>query len=269
MPDPHVTDNLNGEGSAGKIPAGLTDVMDSIDKGAKPTDEPVTGDKPDGTEPAKADTPAWMSQLPEDIRNDADAMKQLGKFAKIGDLAKSYSELESKLGRSIVQPGKEASSEEVESFWQKLGKPKDAKSYGIEDADSDSYKAIAYAHNLTDAQAKGLWKSLKEAGIAKVKEMQEALTKKGVELDSKLQKEFGTSYQEKLTMLQRGMQKYGGAEMSKKLKNAGLLYDEDIVRMFILLGEQASEAGTSVRGNGKPTAYKSIAEGGTFDYGNL
>lgn len=269
MPDPVLKDNLNGDGTAGSTPAGLTDAMSGMTGGAEPETKPdaKTGETDKGTEPQNAETPAWMSQLPEGIRNDADVMKQLSKFQKVGDLAKSYTELETRLGKSIVQPGKDSTPEEVQAFYEKLGKPKDAKSYGIETEGADAYKDIAFKYNLTDDQATGLFKELSDLGIGKVKAAQEELNRRATELDTKLHKEYGSEYEAKLRLLQRGVNAYGGKELGDKLRNSGLLYDESIVRLFIRLGEMGAEPGAAFKGTAAPKKYKSIAEGGTFDYG--
>mgnify|MGYP003301338703 CR=1 FL=1 len=104
----------------------LMSTIDSVSPGSEPETKPgngenVNGDNAEGDNaPKEVQAPAWTQQLPEEMRNNKDVMAQLTKFAKIGDMAKSYSELESKLGKSLVQPGENASAEEVQAFYEKL-----------------------------------------------------------------------------------------------------------------------------------------------------
>mgnify|MGYP003328640021 CR=1 FL=1 len=84
----------------------LTDIMGSMTSSTEPEAKPDNGNKAEGTEKSqnKQELPAWTSQLPEELRSNADVMKQLGKFMKIGDLAKSYSELESTYAAGKLHP---------------------------------------------------------------------------------------------------------------------------------------------------------------------
>ena len=82
-----------------------------------------------------------------------------------------------------------------------------------------------------------------------------------------LKKEYGASYGEKMQLVNRGLNAFGGKSVAQKLVTSGLAYDPDVVRMFIKLGEISSEAGASNRsGNRHATEYKSLSDGGTFTF---
>ena len=68
-------------------------------------------------------------------------------------------------------------------------------------------------------------------------------------------------------MLKRGVKNYGGEAVGSKLQNAGLLADKDIVKMFIRLGEESSEAGSQTKTQGKADGYESIQDGGHLSFG--
>ena len=68
-------------------------------------------------------------------------------------------------------------------------------------------------------------------------------------------------------MLKRGVKNYGGDAIASKLQAAGLLADKDVVKMFIKLGEESSEAGAQGKTQGKANGYKSIREGGHLSFG--
>ena len=92
-----TTDNQTQQnGSPDNNGADITSIMGGMADNSEPTSKPDEGKKEEGNEKAEdnANFPAWTSQLPEDMRSNADIMKQLVKFSKIGELAKSYSELQ-------------------------------------------------------------------------------------------------------------------------------------------------------------------------------
>lgn len=213
--------------------------------------------------------PAWMAQLGN---IEAENAEKLSKFEKIGDLAKNYLDLAEKLGNSITKPGEDASDEEKEAFYRALGKPEAADKYSIEGEDAAVYRDIAYKNNLTDEQAKGIFQSLQEIGNKTLTAMQEkqkaTFAQQAHDTQAALQKEYGKDYQTKIELLKRGVATFGGANMGAKLQQAGLLADYDVVKMFINLGEMSSEAGSPGNTKGKADGYKSIAEGGTLDFGD-
>lgn len=209
--------------------------------------------------------PAWMAQLGN---IDTEKAEALSKFEKIGDLANNYFELQKKLGSSITKPGDDASAEEKEAFYRALGKPETADKYSIEGDDAEMFRKFAYDNNLTDEQAKSLYKSLQAVGQNALDQQKAAFAQQAQATQAALQKEYGNDYQVKIEMLKRGVANYGGEKVGAKLQQAGLLGDLDIVKMFILLGEQSAEAGSPGATKAKADGYKSIAEGGTLDFGD-
>ena len=263
-------------GSANSQPAqtvslesGMASMLNS-----EPSEEPAnntSGDNSTGNEGSTQTTdnaeskPAWTSQLAKEISGNAETMKRLTKFNSITDLAKSYAELEGKLGNSLVKPGKDASAEEVNAFYEKLGKPKSADGYSVDLNGDNTLKELAFANNLTDDQLKGMYEGFKQIGekhMEAIKAQQQQLLK---QTDEALHKEYGPKYGEKIELMKRGIQTYGGAELGQALNNAGVLYHPAIVKLFMTLGEQSLENGTQSKSyGGGNDNYKSNSEGGRF-----
>lgn len=247
----------------------IVNIMGGMTTGNTPESKPNNGDKGEGegtsSKESSNETPAWMQQLPEEMRNDANLVKQLSKFQKIGDVAKSYSELEAKLGKSLIQPGEGASEEEVNAFYEKLGKPKSAKDYQIPEG-NDAFKELAYKNNLSNAQAVALFEQFKSVGERMLQQQQVNLQQQAQATTAKLKAEFGNNFNTKMEMLKRGVMTYGGAELGNLLKEKGLLANETIVRTFINLGEMSAEAGTSNKASQTADSYKRTEEGGKFEF---
>lgn len=69
--------------------------------------------------------PAWMNSLP-------DAMKQNERFAQFKEAGEAYAKLDSLLqaeGEALKIPGEDATAEERNEFYQKLGRPENAEGY--------------------------------------------------------------------------------------------------------------------------------------------
>lgn len=269
MDEGQVTGNQNSEGSAGNGGQSqstgdelLKSMSVTADDNAQPEEGPGEGKKTEGSS-AESSNPAWTAQLPEDLRSNADILKSLSKFQKIGDLSKSYLELEKQLGSSIVKPGKDASAEDVQAFYKKLGKPDAAENYGIEEKDAMPFKEAAFKANLTDEQAKSIWETLKSAGAEQVKQMQNNIKTQAAETEKHLRDEYGAKFDEKLALINRGIVSYGGKDVLNILQKSGTLMSEPIVKMFLKLGEMSAEAGVSTRG-GNPKGYVPNDEGGAF-----
>ena len=251
-------------GGAGAGDGGQQSLADAMTGGEeKPSTQ--TDDK-GGDGKGKTEPPAWMQQLTEDMRSDS----ELAKFQNLKELASAYKEL-AKAKAGVELPGADAKPEDVQAFFEKLGKPKTADGYDIVAADgteTEAFRKAAYDANLTANQAKAVFTALEKHGREMVEAHEAAVKRQFEETDAALRKEFGDKYGEKMEILCRGVNAFGGQPVQQKLSQAGLSFDPDIVRMFLRLGEISAEAG-SVTPGAQGNAYRTTAEGGTFAFKGL
>ena len=274
MPD---TNEAQTSQTAGETANDITNIMGGMSNSAKPETKPNGNEGDAGQGKSDNDTgkgsevqhPAWMNQINSELIKDTEKAGKLSKFEKLSDLANAYLEAEGKLGSSIVKPGENASEEERRAFYKSLGVPDAADKYSIEGEDAKMFREMAYKNNLTDEQAKAFYKSLQEVGNNALAAQKAAFDQQAKDTQAALQKEYGKDYPTKIEMLKRGVATYGGEKMGAKLQQAGLLGDYDVVKMFILLGEQSAEAGSPGNTKGKAQGYKSIQEGGTLSFGDV
>lgn len=269
-----------GEGNGGNNTAGtgnpasggesLADIMNGGTGGGEPNTQTDTkGNEGKGEADKGAEHPAWMQQLTEDMRSDG----ELSKFKSLKELANAYKELAAKgADGSVKLPGADAKPEEVQAFYKALGKPDTADGYDIKSgekgADTSAFKKLAFDANLTGEQAQAVYAALEAQGKAAVEAREAGLKRQYQETDAALRKEFGAAYGEKMELLKRGVNAFGGGEVTKKLSAAGLLFDGDIVRMFLRLGEMNAEGATASRAS-SGSGYKSVAEGGRIAFEHL
>ena len=236
--------------------------------GAQPKTEPKDGDKAAGeTQPdGGIKLAAWTEQLPPEIRGNPDTAARLAKFAKVGDMAKAFLELEGKAASGGV-PGKDAAAEEVAAFWEKAGRPKTADGYAFaKDAEhaGAEFAAAAFNANLTAPQADAMFKALNGLAVQRLQASAQARQRQMKETAAALAAEYGSKYQEKVELLKRGVAA-AGPNVGAILEQAGLAGNPEIVKAFIAFGEMTAESGAS-RGTGAGEPLKSITEGGTFEF---
>lgn len=260
-------ENTGIEGTNGNVETStLKDAFSSVMGNNEPASEPINnGDN----EPGKSDLPTWTAQLPSELKNNSELMNKLGRFGKIGDLVNSYNELESKLGNSLNKPGKDATADELNAYYEKLGRPKTADDYSFSKDDTLQLKQVAFDLGLTEEQATGIYNKLTERGNLFVNNLKEASQKKFEETDAALRQEHGNKYSEKMVMLKRGIMANGGQKLGEVLEKAGVLYDKQVVDLFIRLGEQNTEANINTKGETVTDSYKSVYNGGTMQFKGL
>lgn len=263
-------DNTAGQSAN---PSSYLDIMSgAIGKTAETKTESVKPEKVEAEKSTKVDNaenPAWMAQLPGELLQNEQAVKQLVKFGKIGDLAKSYTELEAKLGRSVTLPGKDAQAEEVQAFYEKLGKPQSAEKYELP-KDDMNFSEIAFKNNLTVDQAKAVYEAMNSYGQSVLNQQMQLQTQTAKATDEALRAQWGDKYQEKVSFMQKGLSNFGGKPLYDLLSSTGVIYSKEIADLFIQLGEISTESATTSRGvAGGKTSYKSTDEGGSFTFKGL
>jgi len=216
----------------------------------KPAAKPDTGDKAaGGTSSADVKMAAWADQLPQEIRDNPEMAARLAKFAKVGDMAKAFIELE----------GSTAS--------QQADKPKAAQDYAFaKDAEHEgaAFADAAFAANLTKTQAEALFKSLGEIGGRRAQAIELAQEQQRKETAAALAAEYGSKYGEKMELLTRGLAA-AGPNIGKLLSQAGLAGNPEIVKAFIAFGQMTAESGAA-KGSGVGEPIKSVFEGGSFEF---
>ena len=158
-------------------------------------------------------------------------------------------------------------AEQSASFWQKMGRPETADGYELPKEDKLNFKDIAFSNNLSKTQAKAIYEKISNAGLEVLKQQQNADKKQMLETEKYLRDTYADKYDEKIVLMQKGIETFGGAKMLEKLKRSGLMFDRDIVQQYITIGEMVSESGSFTRGaNGGNTGYISPLDGGLMKF---
>jgi hypothetical protein len=251
--------NADGGGS-------LADVLETEPKATEPKE--AEGDTPPHqNEPPKL--AEWTSQLSKDILSDAGHAEQLADFKTVSDLARAYFDA---AGKKAI-PAKDAPPEDVETFFQELGKPKSKDDYSFgKDKNAKEFCEEAFNLNLTEAQASALWKN----SVAQVNDaMARVQANQAAELDATdkaLRAEYGERYDEAMAFHHRALGIKRGkngkpvlSPIAKTLLEAGVYGKPEIARAFIELGRATSE-GFAPGGDSGDNQPDSVLKGRHLSY---
>jgi hypothetical protein len=192
----------------------------------------------------------WVTDLGLE---DDKAKEVIGKFNGPKELAKSYVELERKLGRSVQLPGEDATEEQRMELFKKLGMPDSFEGYDLSrpqdlpeglayDEDfENAFKAAAHKSGLTKTQARGLYNWYNTRVVEQVKQAGDRSKQSLAKTTEAFQKEWGDNYEKETTLTRRAVEKYGGQELQQYLDQSGLGNDPRLIRAFNKIAHAVGE----------------------------
>ena len=181
--------------------------------------------------------------------------KQLAKFKSADALAKSYTELETKLGQKSEAPKDGASPEEWGRYYESRGRPQSPTEYKFEavegfdvpDAYYDALKKYFFDMGLDPRQANRMNKLLAENYLNSVKMQNEATIAKNqkaeldhknmlVEAENTLHQAWGLNYDLRLNQARRFLTDHGGDDVIQHLEDIGVASDPVLLQLFAVAG---------------------------------
>jgi len=201
--------------------------------------------------------PAWLTGLPDDLRADA----TLSRYADVEALARGHIEARRVASSRVLLPGADAGDDAWGSFYDAIGRPKDAAEYEIPlpDGDSgefaDAFRPVAHKIGLQPQQVKGLadWWNGHQAELIAT-ENQRSIA----DIDA-LRTELGDQYAPRLEAA-RALAKAAGITPEVADALDVRLGSANLVRLMMELGQRAGEHGrtdgdvTPIGGAGDPDA---------------
>lgn len=214
-------------------PAGVTDPLGgAIGGGAAPSKKP-------DEQPVERE---WMKDLPEPLKGS----KSLTKFADKAALAKAYTELEGKLGRSIELPPSDASPEDRAKFFERLGRPKAPEEYAIAKGKADDtlvamFRKKAYEKGLTADQAKELFDVFNADAETREATALAQYTERIKLADYELRKEHGAAYDQVVASAKRAFGALYSESLQAQLRKDGYSANPDFINSLARIGRQLSD----------------------------
>jgi hypothetical protein len=206
--------------------------------------------------------PEWVTKL-EGL--DDKERGRLSRFKSEKELAKSYLNAESKLGASVVIPGKDASKTELDAFYKRLGRPESKGEYELEavflpdgitkdDKTDEAFRTMAHELGLTKDQAKKLHKYAAQQGLDAYASLRKQVDAKKEETRAALRKEWGADHDRNLAQIGTLLRKFGSDEVIQYM-NSGPGNDPPMLRLLAKLAGSMSadrlETGTRLNPQGE------------------
>ena len=196
-----------------------------------------------GGEGEGAQTQSFLDMLTDqDLVQD----ESLKKFDSVDKLAKSYKELEKKLGSTANQE----QAPEDPSEYQLPDLAEDAQ-YQPNEEFAEGFKQKAQELGMTPTQVKELfgW-YVEEVGEKEVSQTQEQAQQFREQSEQQLKKEFGNAYSERIKHASNAVKQFGGDELTQVLDQTGLGNHPAVVKAFAEVGKNLAEdtVGGSAKG---------------------
>ncbi len=208
----------------------------------------------------------WYDQLPSDMQSDPNIQK----YKSLDQYVKGNRELVKMIGKDkLVAPTDKSSQEEIDAFYNKLGRPEEATAYSTPTEESvpeairmadgavDTFKLKAHELGLTQAQYEGLFemqmeinKDRYEAELSKAEDL-------GKTTETALRKEYGATYDAKVETAQNVINKYFGKEKMHPAFSV-LANDKGFVKAMSAIGEGLGE--DTIKGEAKGSMTPSEAQ---------
>lgn len=212
---------------------------------------------PQAEKPAPERSP-WMDQLESDLKTDA----ALSKFKTPSALARSYKELEGKLGAAIIKPGEGATEEEVAAYLKKMGRPDKPEEYNIKsalpkEALSDEFlgtlKGAAHKIGLSQDQAAVLMTavdSIVKPALEKIQGQQAEAQRLEVEKKTQakaaakqtLSSEWAGNFDSNLAVSRGALTKLADQDTVKAINDSGLGDHPGFIKLLYKIGKEIEES---------------------------
>jgi hypothetical protein len=185
---------------------------------------------------AAGGNPEWNKNIDESIRD------RMEKFKDVNGLAKSYIELEAKLGEGFKMP---ETDEEKAKLFAKLGRPTDADSYELEGEDELGFRTQAFEAGLSQTQLTSLSTWFK--GI--VGRHEETLGEKSKVSEVKLREAWGDKFKDNMELANRALASVYSEDLVNRLEAGGFLDDQEFVSHLYRLGQRSADDTLGKGGN--------------------
>lgn len=227
------------------------------------SDEAITESAPiETSEPAPAPVADVGGDWRDNLDDDAKGYLETKGWESPDNVLTGYRELEKAWGdpNKIVMPAEGAAPEDVDQFFQKIGKPAEAKDYNLVAPENyeaystdlaDTFRGKAHELHLTGSQAQGVHDWFVENQMSSQQEFAEQTTQKFNEQDAAVRKEFGANFDNQMKMARVGAEKFGDAEFVEMLTENNLINHPSFVRVFGNIGRAVSDPDASGTGLGQ------------------
>lgn len=205
--------------------------------------------------------PDWASGLPDELKSSA----SLANYKDLPSFVKSALEAEKLIGKKgIIKPGENASPEELNKFYNELGRPEKPEDYGFKRPENwpkefqfsealvPKVQEMFHKRGIPADMAQGLWEDYHQL-ISEEAQSGFNLSKQQVEQGiSNLKQEWGgeEKYNANVETAKMAVREFGGDELINFLEESGLGDHPAMIKAFANAGKSLREDGFVGGGDG-------------------
>ena len=213
----------------------------------------------------------WKNALPDDVKTDP----SLADIKDVGGLAKSYIHAQKMVGTDKISlPTENATPEEMNAFYDRLGRPKEYEFTKAELPEGMDYnedmekqmKALMHSAGLTNKQANDLNNGYLKYMSEQFTNQKTADENQKAEWYKTLKTDLGKAFDEQVDLSQRAARELGGDDFLTWLDNTGQGNNPMFVKMFAKVGQMMAEAGAEP---GKPQSFVMTPESARAEIARL
>lgn len=193
------------------------------------------------------DFKSFVSGLDEGLRNEP----SLAQIADFPTLAKNYVNAEKLIGaKRIALPGENATPEELNAFYQAIGRPETPDGYKIKFKDGFTMcnddvlkwaKETFHKVGMSNKAGQSLLDEYADYVTAEANRIDAEMKKTRDLSEVTLRKEFGLAYEQNLRIGDNFLTKFASPELVEVFKSSGLVYNPDFIRFCANAGMKIVE----------------------------
>lgn len=236
--------------------------------GAGVQDPPAGGDG-GGAGAGGGEPQNWLSALPEDIRTsipeEFSKDQTITKYKDLPEFLKGVKNMAAVVGKKgIILPGENATPEEVEKFYEALGRPKTPAEYKFSELKDlhpsikptpesiKKFQDAAHKLGLPTKTADGLNQWYLGELSAMMKQQEAAKVQKAEAAETALRQEWGANYDAEIAAASKFVEAVGGADALKAFEGDGTGRNPVMLRLFAKAGKLISEDAIKSLGGNQP-----------------
>lgn len=209
----------------------------------------------------------FRSHIPGELRNE----KVWESVPDFPTLAKNYVDMSKYTVGAIKLPGENATPDEWNRVYDKLGRPETADKYAFQAPEGmeldgpalEKAKQVAHQNGLSQRQYEAMVGVLAESAQSNLS----ALRAQGEAVVAELKQELGGAFTTKLGYAQRVIQEYFGEEVFQEINRSPLGNNKKFITGLMRLGENMAEDGVLPGANGmtpSQTKESALAQANTL-----
>jgi hypothetical protein len=201
---------------------------------------------------AETPEPSWRDSLGDDLRDNP----SLSTIPDIGTLAKNYVETKSLVGKKgIIQPGENATPEEINEYHAKLGRPESPDKYEFAPPPDmpqefpyspdleQGFRTKAHELGMSNKQAKELFDWYLTSNLEGFQTLTQQTDQGRVEAEKSLKSDWGKDYETNIEAANRVIRQYGDPIVQESIANKDPIWnDPKLARFLSSIGKAMGES---------------------------